>query len=188
MDAFEEIVAGLFRQDGYWTYLNYKVKVSKDEKRRVGKPSLPRPEIDILAYKPSSNTLLWIECKSYLDSHGVKMNALPKVFMDRNYREVVSARLIEQVVQEGLTLAQPSLKYCLVAGHIHSKSLHDLREHFNMNGWDLFDTEWIRERLKKLAGLDYENDVAVIIAKLLRKDVIIHADKSDHAPVGRERG
>jgi hypothetical protein len=94
MDAFEQIVEGLFRQMGYWTLTGYKINVTKQEKVDIGKWSMPRPEIDILAYKPVENELLWIECKSYMDSYGVSHKSfLPngkhagryKIFTDANY-------------------------------------------------------------------------------------------------------
>ncbi len=37
---------------------------------------MPRPEIDVVAWKPSTNQLLIIECKSYLDSTGVRVEHL----------------------------------------------------------------------------------------------------------------
>lgn len=180
MDAFEEIVVGLLkhRKPHYWTWQSYKVNITKEEKRAIGKPSLPRPEIDVLAYHPATNELLWVECKSYLDSYGVRMDSFSpgdgepsrfKIFTDRNYREVVSARLCQQVYDDGLTLANPQLKYCLVAGHIYSQSRDDLRRHFASNQWLLFDELWIQNGLAELAAMGYENDVAVIVAKLFAK-------------------
>jgi hypothetical protein len=179
MDAFEEIVAGLFRQMGYWTRLNYKVNLEKADKVRVGKPSLPRPEIDVLAYRPTSNSLLWIECKSYLDSKGVIADAFNgknqraasryKIFTDETYREVASNKLLEQTVDEGLVLPGAILDYCLVAGKIDTKSQIELQEHFTKKGWMLFDRTWIKDKLRELSTLGYENDIAIVIAKLLER-------------------
>jgi hypothetical protein len=76
MDAFEEIVAGLLWEEGYWTTIGYKVNLPKPVKVELGKPSLPRPEIDILAYQADDNELIWVECKSYLDSRGVIIDHL----------------------------------------------------------------------------------------------------------------
>jgi hypothetical protein len=58
MNAFEEIVAGLLRQEGYWAYVGYKVNLTKREEADLGKSSLPRPEIDVLAYQAKDN----VEC------------------------------------------------------------------------------------------------------------------------------
>jgi hypothetical protein len=179
MNAFEELVAGLLRQCGYWTHLNYKVKLSKDDKRSLDKPSLPRPELDILAYRPATNTLLWVECKSFLDSGGVHIGAFNgenpdgaqryKVFTNPRYRELVSWSLIQQVLEEGLALPDPSLQYCLVAGRVHPHSREALHDHFEKNGWLFYDDIWLRDELKKLAKLGYEDDLAIMVAKLFEK-------------------
>ncbi len=180
MDAFESLVAKLLEWNGYWTRLNYKVNLSVEDKKAVGKPSMPRPEVDILAYKPSDNLLLWVECKSYLDSPGVPIEAFKiedgpspegtyKVFTNTRYRQTVSQRLIEQTLEEGLVQPAVSLQYCLVAGHVKSGSLVAITRHFAEKGWLFYDVEWIRAELKKLATLGYENDLAVMVAKLFVK-------------------
>ena len=179
MDAFEDIIAGLFRQKGYWTRQNYKIRLTVEEKRAVGKPSMPRPEIDILAYKPATNVLLWVECKSYLDSPGVRMSSfmgqdaigssLYKVFTNANYRQIAEKRLITQTLEEGLVLPGVSLQYALVAGRIYSGDNNLLHKHFELQGWLLFDSAWIKERLRELATLGYEDDVAVTVAKLFER-------------------
>jgi hypothetical protein len=179
MDAFEQIVAGLFRQQGYWTWQGYKVDITREEKREIGKPSMPRPEIDILAYRPLENALLWIECKSYLDSFGVKMTSFEvedgspshyKVFTNSKYREVVTARLLQQVVERGLAYQGVALQYCLVAGNIHQKTSTDVAAYFKSKGWQLYDKIWIKDQLKKLSNLSYENDIAIIVAKLFERE------------------
>jgi len=80
MNAFEQIVAGLLKAEGYWTITGYKVNLNRQEKEDIGKYSMPRPEIDILAYKGGEDQLIWVECKSYLDSSGVKYSS----FSDKN--------------------------------------------------------------------------------------------------------
>jgi Holliday junction resolvase len=37
----------------------------------IGRPSSPRWDIDIIAYKGAINEVLVVECKSYLDSRSV---------------------------------------------------------------------------------------------------------------------
>lgn len=71
MDAFEELVAEVLRADGYWVHQGYKIDFSTADKRALGNPSMPRPEIDLVAYKPGTGDLLSLECKSYFDSGGV---------------------------------------------------------------------------------------------------------------------
>jgi hypothetical protein len=180
MNAFEEIVAGLFRQEGYWTHMGYKVDLAKSKKVALGKPSLPRPEIDILAYQASDNILLWVECKSYLDSRGVSIGSFNgkderntarfKVFTWPNFRKIVSAELIKQVVRAKLTRPRPSLKYCLVTGRIATNTDRDeLRKYFETQDWLLYDERWLKQRLDKLSERGYEDDVAVIVAKLFAR-------------------
>lgn len=50
MDAFESLVALLLHRDGYWTTTGFKVELTKEEKRRIGRPSSPRWELDVIGY------------------------------------------------------------------------------------------------------------------------------------------
>jgi len=65
MDAFESLVAMLLRHDGYWTIPSFKVNLTKEEKRAIGRHSSPRWELDLIAYKGSTNEILAVECKSF---------------------------------------------------------------------------------------------------------------------------
>jgi hypothetical protein len=76
MDAFEVIAARFFEVQGFWTRIGVKVEITKPEKVALNNKSMPRPEIDVVAWKPSTNQLLVIECKSYLDSTGVRTEHL----------------------------------------------------------------------------------------------------------------
>ena len=49
MNAFEEIVAQYLEALGYWVRRSVKVNISKDDKKAIGLPTMPRPEIDIVA-------------------------------------------------------------------------------------------------------------------------------------------
>ncbi|WP_176465369.1 MULTISPECIES: hypothetical protein [unclassified Pseudomonas] len=73
MDYFESIIKTLLESESYWVRQSFKVNLTKEEKRNVGKHTIPRPEIDLLAYKPNQNKILAIEVKSFLDSSGVKI-------------------------------------------------------------------------------------------------------------------
>ena len=42
MDYFESIVKTLLENEGYWTRQSYKVNVTKEEKRQIGKHTIPR--------------------------------------------------------------------------------------------------------------------------------------------------
>lgn len=72
MDAFEQIVKIVLEGQGWWVRQGYKVELTKEEKVVMGRYSSPRWEIDLLAYKPESDQILIVECKSFLDSFGVR--------------------------------------------------------------------------------------------------------------------
>ena len=44
--------------------------LTKEEKVRIGRPSSPRWELDVVGYRGRDNVLQVIECKSYLDFAG----------------------------------------------------------------------------------------------------------------------
>jgi len=112
VNAFENIVAQYLEAEGYWVKQDVKVKISKEDKKAIGLPTMPRPEIDIVALNVEENELLLIEVKSYLDSYGVYFEAVSdeddhlayryRLFTDRKFREVVTKRLHEQYLTQGL--------------------------------------------------------------------------------------
>jgi hypothetical protein len=174
MNAFEELVASLLRRQGYWTQIGYKVDIDKATKRRLGKWSMPRPEIDIVAYKPALNELLWVECKTYLHSRGVHMGhvapgtAAIDVFAYPKFRKTVTDKLISQMQREGLVRGKPRVSYCLAAAHVTSRPERErLRSYFKKQGWQLWDEDWIGQELRKLGDLGYEDEIAVVVAQLL---------------------
>ena len=181
MNTFESLVAMLFERDGYWVNLGFKVALTKEEKRKIGRPSSPRWELDLVAYRGSGNEVLVVECKSYLDSRGVKADGFTgndekhlsryKLFNDRVLRETVLSRLAIQLIEYGLCAEEPSIQLCLAAGKIASPEDRDrLQEHFSENGWKLFDDEWFREKLLEVSNSGYEDEVAAIVAKLLLRE------------------
>ena len=80
MDHFEGIIKTLLEYEGYCIRQSFKVNLTKQEKRDIGKHSIPRPEIDILAFKPENNCIVAFEAKSYLDSPGVKLDEFNQEF------------------------------------------------------------------------------------------------------------
>src|SRR5262245_43986030 len=58
MDAFESLISMLLRHQGYWTTPSFKVELTKEEKRNIGRTSSPRWELDLVAYKGSTNEVL----------------------------------------------------------------------------------------------------------------------------------
>jgi hypothetical protein len=97
--------------EGYWVRTSVKVKLTPAEKRQIDRPSSPRWELDIVAYSGRDNLLKIIECKSYLDSRGVKLHAFDgsndksvkrfKLFTEDKVRRVVLNRLRLQFAESG---------------------------------------------------------------------------------------
>jgi hypothetical protein len=180
MHAFEALIEEILEADKYWVRHSYKVLLTKEEKREIGRPSSPRWEVDLLAYKARENHLLVVECKSYLDSAGVDLADFHpsgryadryKLFTEPGLREVVFRRITEDLVADGLCAASPRIQLALAAGRLKSDQA-SLRAHFQDNDWLLFDPDWVCERLKKTTESSYTNSVAVMVAKmLLRKSV-----------------
>jgi hypothetical protein len=177
MDAFEQVVSGIFFRDGYWVTQGFKVHLTPEEKVKIGRPTNPRWEIDLVVYKGATGELLAIECKSYLDSTGVTAKDLIepnddvsryKLFNDPVLREVVLNRLALQLHETGLVPAGVKPRLGLVAGKMRSPAdLARLREHFQTNGWALYDRDWLVGELKQTADESYFDSVAHVVSKLL---------------------
>jgi hypothetical protein len=178
MDAFEDLIALLLRRDGYWTTTSYKVELTKAEKRAIGTHSVPRWEIDVLAYKGATNELLAVECKSFLDSQGVLFRGGKfesrdryKLFERETTRRFVLDALARQAVSTGACAAKPRVTLVLATGHIASRTDRDgMRAHFARNKWLLFDDAWVQKKLQRTVEADYENEVAIVVAKILAQD------------------
>jgi hypothetical protein len=180
MDAFEQIVARVFEVQGYWTQIGFKVELTKEQKRSLGNPSMPRPEIDIIAYKPVTNELLIIECKSYLDSYGIRTahfdstdNAYSKtlkLFNRPDLRNLVISELVLQLKAQGLLASDPKVQLCLVAGKIYSQSQPEIEKICIENGWRFMGPAQIAENIRKFASRGYENDAITMITKILDRN------------------
>ena len=180
MDAFESIIATILEWDDWWVHRSFKVDLEKAEKRKVGKPSMPRPELDILAYKAKKNELRVIECKSFLDSPGVRYEGfvdraspsyrLYKLFNDTKLWNVVRRALVRQVTAKGSCRANPKVRLCLAAGHIASDGDRvQIERLFRRRNWLLMDDEWVANKLRRLADGGYTNNEAIIAVKILEK-------------------
>jgi hypothetical protein len=177
MDGFETLVAEILEGEGFWVRRGVKVPLTKEEKRRIQRPSTPRWEIDLLAYRPCENRLLVVECKSYLDSPGVDLADLKggkhatryKLFTEPVLRDVVFGRLETDFVTRGLCRFTPTIQLALAAGRIRSDAT-ELRTYFAANEWLLFDVTWLRERLQVFSDGGYVNSVAAMVAKLLLRE------------------
>jgi hypothetical protein len=108
MNAFEHLVGKILEHQGYWVRHGFKVNLTKSERRAIGRPSAPRWNLDIVAYRGADNQLLVVECKSYLYSRGVEFRSFCgnhergssryKLFLEAKLRRTVFRRLIAQKV------------------------------------------------------------------------------------------
>ena len=177
MDAFEKVVEQILRRNGYWTATSFKVDLTREDKTAINRPSSPRWEIDVLAYKAEGNEVLAIECKSFLDSTGVQFcdgcfqpTETYKLFTDDKLRGVVLNRLAEQLVAKGSCAVRPRPVLCLAAGKVARRTDRDaMARCFEQNGWRLLDDRWIRSELRKTADADYENEIAFVVSKILMR-------------------
>jgi len=129
----------------YWIRRSFKVNVTKAEKRTIGKHSIPRPEIDLLAFHYDQNEVLALEVKSLLDSPGVKLAALQlqhdvpegkyKLFTCERYRTVVLSRLFQDLIDAGMANSQTKVRLGLVAGKVYRGQSADVRAHMTRNNW-----------------------------------------------------
>ena len=181
MDAFESLIAKILEREGYWTRIGLKIELTKEEKREIGRPSSPRWELDVLAYRPEPPELLVVECKSYLDSRGVcaaafhdphdQSAARYKLFTEPHTKDVVFKRLVRQLSERHLVPESCPVTLCLAAGNIATdRDRETLTSTFAERGWKLFDPRWIRERIEAMAKDGYHNDATMIAAKILLRD------------------
>jgi hypothetical protein len=194
MDAFESVIAMLLRNgladsaEKYWTITGFKVNLTPEEKRAIGRATTPRWEIDVVAYNAQKNEVLAVECKSFLNSAGVTFRdggfQAPKrykLFAEKDTRKVILAALMRQLAEAGLCRKSPTVRLCLAVGKIGSKcDRAGLCKHLREEcGGELFDDEWIRERILALPESKYENEVAHIAVKLYQRASGV--GKSHHA-------
>ncbi|HEV2194346.1 MAG TPA: hypothetical protein VGR55_02135 [Candidatus Acidoferrum sp.] len=181
MESFEKLVGGLLERQGYWVRYAFKVELSKAEKLKIGRPSSPRWELDIVAYRARGNKVLVVECKSYLDSFGVRYKAIVgkghrrssryKLFNDASLRRVIFKRLVHQLTNARACRSNPRITLCLAAGKVVSEpDAKKLRALFLKQGWSFFDPQWIKNSLRDSANLSYEDDVATVVAKILLRN------------------
>lgn len=179
MDQFEALVGTLLEVEGYWVRHSFKVNLTKEEKRLIGKQSTPRPEIDILALRHHDNTVLAMEAKSFLDSPGVKLSDLQanfdvptgryKLFTCPQYRETVLNRLKQDLISCGMANEETTVLLGLAAGNVFKKQSKEIREHLEKRGMLVLTPEDIRAKVRMLATHPYENNLAVVLAKILKE-------------------
>ena len=179
MESFEEIVKVLLEEDNYWVRQSEKINLSKEEKRKIGKPSIPRPEIDLVALNQSKNHILVLEVKSFFDSPGVKFADLDieydetkgryKLFTNKNYRNIVLSRLKKDFLKWGMANKDTQFTLGLVAGNVYQNRTEDIRQLFENKGWFFLGPDEIKDRVLALAKKGYQNSPIFMTAKILMR-------------------
>jgi hypothetical protein len=177
MDNFEGIVRTLLEADHFWVQSSYKVELNIEEKRHIGKHSMPRLELDLLALNFAQNEVLVVEAKSFLDSPGVRLEELEeehdvpdgryKLFTSERYRTAVFQRLLSQLCADGMANATTKIVLVLAAGKVYKGRTAAIQELFLTRGFILWSPEEIKEKVSALAKRGYEDDAAIITAKIL---------------------
>lgn len=177
MDHFEGLVSTLLEADGFWVRRSFKVNVTKEEKRLIGKHSIPRPEIDILALNFNKNLVIGMEVKSFLDSPGVKLDQLKashdvpegryKIFTSSRYRGIVLQRLHQDLIACGMATEETKFALGLAVGKVYQNREDLIRKHMEAQQMLFWSPEDIKRKVAALANRDYENDPAIMVAKVL---------------------
>jgi hypothetical protein len=128
MDAFEQVASEILWMSGFWVRTSVKVELTKEEKRLIGRHSSPRWELDIVGHSGRENLLRVVECKSFLDSTGVKACAFDgsdpeeakryKPFNEPELRRIVFNRPCLQFTAAGAYREAPQVRLSLACGKI----------------------------------------------------------------------
>jgi hypothetical protein len=174
MEKFENTVSTLLEAEGFWVRRAFKVNVTLEEKRQVGKQSSPRPEIDMLAFHLGRNEVLALDVKAFLDSPGVKLAHLleehevpagrHKLFTSERYRTIVLARLLQDLIAAGMANAQTQVRLGMVVGKVNQGQSEAIRELIEAKGWLFWSPDDIKQKV--VARTERANDPAPRAAAL----------------------
>jgi hypothetical protein len=178
MDYFEATVARILEEQGYWIRENVRIALTKDVKKALAVPSMPRCEIDIVGFRADRRELVLFEVKSYLDSDGVQPNDLRQTSRKKNryklltlrdlQREVTSA-LLAEYRRLGLIADDVTVRFGLAAGHVQERFDKEVRAIAKENNWVFLGPAEISSAIWRFAELGYENSPFVLTAKLLKR-------------------
>ncbi len=146
MDQFESILGTLLRAKGYWVCHSCKVNLTTEE-------------------------------KSYFDSGGVSLSSLQdvhdvpkgryKLFTSERYRNIVFRGLLRQLTENGMANSNTSIELGLAAGRIYGNQTDLGAEFMASKGWTFWSPMVVEEKMQALAQKGYENDAAIMTAKIL---------------------
>lgn len=179
MDAFEEIISQLLEENGYWVKRSVKINLTSKEKKKIGKPTTPRPEIDIAALNLKQNKLYLLEVKSFLDSKGVVYEAITehhavpkgryKLLTSLKYRNAIKKQLKKEFINSGFIKRGTKISFGLVAGNVHQNKEKEIKEYCDKCGWLFWGPNDIVKELNQLSEKGYENNAVTMVTKLLNR-------------------
>lgn len=179
MDYFEATIARILEARDYWVRENVRVALTKDVKKALGNPSMPRCEIDIVAYRPVANELVLFEVKSYLDSNGVQPQDLLRTEWHENRYKLltlpdlqcaVKDALLEDYKARGLIPTDVRVRFGLAAGHVQERFDAQVRQIARERDWEYLGPIEIADAIRGFAKLGYENSPFVLTAKILAQN------------------
>lgn len=123
--------------------------------------------------------MLALETKSFLDSSGVKLDELEeeyevpqsryKLFTSERYRSVVLSRLRQDLIAAGMANTKTKTVLGLAAGKIYQGQSEAIRMFMMGKRWFFWSPEDIKQKVIALADRGYENDPAIITAKIMMR-------------------
>ena len=179
MDQFEAVIGTVLEHKGYWVRRGFKVNLTKADKKELKNRSMPRPEIDLLAFKPKENAIIAFEAKSFLNSPGVKSADITnenldlppegryKMFTSNKYRGKVLQQLKKDLIKDGLATKDTKIVLGLIAGNVCTGQEATLAKHMKKKRWEFWGPSDLKEHVQKLKKLNYENSPAIIVSKIL---------------------
>ncbi len=179
MDYFEATIARILEEQGYWVRENVRVALTKEVKKALDTPSMPRCEIDVVAYQPISRELVLFEVKSYLDSHGVQPKDLLRTTPKKNRYKLLTLPALQKAITEALLSeyrkrrlidGRVKVRFGLAAGHVQDRFDAEVRKIAQRKNWVYLGPAEISEAIWKFADIGYENSPFVLTAKLLKRN------------------
>jgi hypothetical protein len=131
------------------------------------------------AFNFSENKVIALEAKSFLDSPGVSLDQLKeehdvpegryKLFTSERYRTIVLSRLLSDLSASGMADFKTKITLGLAAGKVYQGRSESIREFMSAKDWLFWSPEDIKQKVTALAVRGYENDPAIITAKILMR-------------------
>jgi hypothetical protein len=92
-----------------------------------------------------------------------------KLFTSERYRSIVMGRLLQDLTDDGMANSRTRVTLGLIAGIVYRNQAADVRSFMDARGWFFWSPEDIKMKVTALAERGYENDPAIITAKILKR-------------------